>query len=484
MESKSDLFLQTYNGNYIRTLNRDELEELKTRISSSQEFKDGEKITLLRLIDSRPYSLPRTIWGPNHFYVARKNGMNIYLFGEIHIGNERQILNNCISSIGSVHAPPDFKKFVDVLKDLETNGKCFFDVFTEFSYIKESRRTEIINYEILKSYTMNSIIDKYKHCLTRNRRDNHCNNFRFHYCDVRTFLYTLFDFFQYPQFQTIQMLLQYFANKPFQQNLFRDFANYDSNPWVFHSFILDNPIVKRQLEKSYLKNHIKKYIAFMISSYIAPATDIIFAFKIFNEVINLNIAHDLSLVFSMYSKIQSFFYYLLALSMDTYLLARLFKVYDRSKDVDYRGPDKTYNAIIYAGSMHIKNIKNFLKLGLEFQIDDVYIPLNEASSCIQIKEDKRATILNYRPVVSPSPFSDTPEHFLYIENAFDYSRYLREEKIERPIYSPEYIPDLIYREPPRPQPPISEFKRYPFYTRLLDDTESGSSEAERGVHFK
>ena len=96
MESKSDLFLQTYNGNYIRTLNRDELEELKTRISSSQEFKDGEKITLLRLIDSRPYSLPRTIWGPNHFYVARKNGMNIYLFGEIHIGNERQILNNCM----------------------------------------------------------------------------------------------------------------------------------------------------------------------------------------------------------------------------------------------------------------------------------------------------------------------------------------------------------------------------------------------------
>jgi hypothetical protein len=445
-ESKSDLFLRTYNANYIRTFRRDELDQLRTTINNSTDFKEGEKRTLLRLIDSRPYSLPRTIWGPNHFYVARKNGMNIYLFGESHMKTEREILRNCISSIGSQTPPPDFKKFVDVLKDLETSGKCFFDVFTEFDYIKDRERTEIINYDISLSYTMNSIIDKYKHCLTKNTRNNHCNNFRFHYSDVRTFLYTLFGFFEFPQFQTVDQVLRFYSDKPFQQNLFREFGNYDSNRWIFHSFILDNPIVKKQLEKSYLKIHIKRYIGFMIQSYITP--EIVFAFRIFNEVLNCNVAHEVGLVLRMYSKIYGFMLALLALSMDTYLLSRLFKLYDMTKDIDYRGPDRTYNAIIYSGWMHIINIKNFLQLALGFQIDEIYVPLNENSSCIQISnQDQRSNILNYRPVVDPSPFDDLPEQFIYVENAFDYSRYLREGKIERPLYKPEYLPDLIYRAP-------------------------------------
>lgn len=441
-ESKSDLFLQTYNANYIRTFNRDEVETLKIRINESPEFKEGEKRTLLRLIDSKPYCLPRTIWGPNHFYVARKNGMNIYIFGESHRKTEKQILKSCMSSRGSHTPPPDFKKFVDVLKDLETSGKCFFDVFMEFAYIKESGRTNV-NYDITNSYTFNSVIEQYKHCLTKNTRDNHCNNFRFHYSDVRTALFTLFGFFEFPQFQSVDELLRFYSNKPLQQEVYRQFANSYSNPSVFHSFILDNPLIKKQLEKSYLKNHIKKYISFVISNHITP--EIIFAFRIFNEVLNCNIAHEVGLVLNMYSKIDKFIVSYQSLAMDTYLLARLFKVYDRTKDIDYRGPDRTYNAIIYGGYAHAKNIKDFLYFALGFQIDEIDTSVND-ETCIEIVNvDKRANIFNYRPVVDPSPFEDLPEELLYFENSFDYSRYLREGKIEIPLYKPEYIPDLIYR---------------------------------------
>ena len=40
---------------------------------------------------------------------------------------------------------------------------------------------------------------------------------------------------------------------------------------------------------------------------------------------------------------------LTALIMNIYLLSRLFKIYNQNKFNNYRGPNKTYNAIIYAG---------------------------------------------------------------------------------------------------------------------------------------
>ena len=448
-ESKSDLFLRTYNGNYLRGFNSEELEALEQRINDSPEFKQGEKTTLIRLMHRPAYSFPRLIYGPKHFYIARKNGMNIYLFGEKHLQTAREIYHNCAASRGGIY-DPNFPKFVDVLKDIETKGKTFFDVFVEFHYIKQAERTTTpTNYiGLTSSYTFKSLIEKYGHCLTKTSRDNHCNNFRFHYSDIRNFNGILFGVLK--DCQRIEDLLLFFSNKPLFKSVFRDFANYDSNPWVFHSYVLDNPILKKQLEKSYLKNHIKKYTSFIIGNYITP--EILFAFKILDELLNGNIAHEVDLVLTMYSKIHTFFLYFESLLMDSYLLARLFKIYDRTKDIDYRGPDRTYNAIIYSGSTHTKNIKYFLHAALGFQIDEIYVPPNEGTSCVQISDVAvRGNIFNYRPVVSPSPFVDLENEFIYVENAFDYSQYLREEKIENPVLDKqgnELLSDLIYSSQP------------------------------------
>ena len=252
MESYQDLFIKTYNAIYLRSLSREEISDLRERINESTDLKSGEKSTLLRLMGSKPYVIPPNILGPNHFYVARKNGMNIYLFGEYHRKTERELLSNCTS--------PNFIKFVDMVKELETNGRCFFDVFIESLYIKHSRRTVVPStYNCQGSYTINSVLNRYKHCLTRDTRDNHCNNFRFHYVDIRNFLYSLFGF-DSPPFQSFQELLGFYHSKPLTRKLYSQLASFHpvTNNSIFHSFILDNPLVKTQIEKSYLKNHINK----------------------------------------------------------------------------------------------------------------------------------------------------------------------------------------------------------------------------------
>lgn len=427
LTKEEDLFLTTYNSIYVKNLSISEKSLLIARIRNST-YGDGDKRTLESLLNSRPCIPPKIILGPTMFYIARKNGMNIYLFGEHHYKTEREVMLNCDY--------PNYTRFVDFLTQLE-GGKCFFDVFIESEYLKTKNNVVPDTYNCVGSYTINSILNRYKHCFDRNTRTAICDKLRFHYSNIRNFNYSLFDRnLEYDRHVTDDLILS-FQQRFAMRELFRLFSNSDANPNVFISFVLDNPIVKNQLERSYLKNRIKHYIIFNINNFIKPTIKT--ALNIFNDKLN-NINRHPLLIQDSYSKITDFMKYLMSQLMDAYLLARLFRVYTRD-----RGPDRTYNAIIYTGQAHTKNILHFLKHSLEFNITKICDMQNDTKSCMNINGtiDDRNKIFQYQPITEPAPFQDLPEIPHFYNNAFDYSQFLREGMIEYPQHEPSYISELI-----------------------------------------
>ena len=85
---------------------------------------------------------------------------------------------------------------------------------------------------------------------------------------------------------------------------------------------------------------------------------------------------------------------------DYYLLCRIFKVFDFTKLKNHRWtdePKEPHNIIIYAGDLHSKNVRKFLK-ELEFEEISATSSLSKVSNCIDIRKFPQPFFSNHKKV--------------------------------------------------------------------------------------
>ena len=411
MQGKEDLFLMTYDAKFLKNEPQVQIEDLKNRIRMGSH---RDKDLLLKLLESRAEYKLTALKGPHVFYHGKMNGMSVYLFGEHHIKTKAEIDGRCIGSQTD-------KYFYSLLNELE-NGKTFYDVFFEEPYLK----TDLVDLanRTSSSYILNMIHDTYKGCLIRTgRREENCKNFRFHYSDPRNVinhmvseLITEVGIVTDPHIPSAFRLLQRLDAVKILIDQFRG----DTDRTIFQSFVFENPIVKKELGKSYLKNHIKRFIVNKIQTIIKDS-NIATLRKIYDLLLGTHVVSDQELKMT-YIEVTKMMLHLDALIMDTYLLSRMFKVYDNTRYPSYNGPNKSYNVIVYAGSAHIYTYKAFLE-SIGFVMNDVHGNPN-TSSCITIANIARSRDIFNREPTPPSNFIDIPDQGYLYRGRFDYSPYI------------------------------------------------------------
>jgi hypothetical protein len=294
-------------------------------------FNYGEKSreVMASICDIIPLSSIREILGPVSYSEYRYGDVTISVFGEFHALREyKKCLKKTTISFGN---------FIKVL--LSSNPSKTYDLYLETDYIHAKAPAR--NQPSQNNFGLHTTELDFQECLRVNKRLCSFDNLRAHYIDIREHVFS----------ENFTVLVELYHKNPF------DFVEKEVCEMVLdeiYDIIKENPLVQKELSKSYLGKDIKKFV---LKEFRKRDTD---SPKTFAELMRVA-----------------------SLVMDIYTLSRMFRNF----------ADKTMNKniIIYAGDAHSRFYREFLekKLGL---IPTVSI--KGETSCLNLTaDDKKRSLL-------------------------------------------------------------------------------------------
>ena len=333
-----------------------------------------------------PISKIKYIYGPYYYREFQYNGRNFYFFGEIHSTRE------CVYPT----AKKDLILFTDFVHSLVTqNPDKNFDLFTEALYrFKKSKRLK--NIVALYGSIMFDLIEIYFNKYLSFNKECEYPNLRVHYTDVRKKQRIE------STIKNIEMLDYNFfmPNTYYIKNLIHDvekiiqFINEEIK--IDKQFAnISDAFIKAQINK--YKNDIINFAHYRINilrlttllqnnEYILESEYNAINSFLHNTNTNSNTNRDTMQNDMQYIKVNEFsntfekydkklqigfnssiiiIWDIYMLSMDIYMLSRMFRDFGLQKECFYSGP--TQNIITYTGAMHSKNYEYFFTkyLGLQ-----------------------------------------------------------------------------------------------------------------------
>ena len=364
-----------------------------------------------------PISKIKYIYGPYFYREFQYNGRNFYFFGEIHSTRE------CVYPTDK----KDLILFTDFVHSLVTqNPDKNFDLFTEALYrFKKSKRLK--NIVALYGSIMFDLIEIYFNKYLSFNKECEYPNLRVHYTDVRKkqrIASTIkniemlnYNFFM-PETYYIKNLIHdvekiiQFINEEIKID--KQFAN------------ISDAFIKKQINK--YKNDIINFAHYRINilrltkllqnnEYISKSEYNAINSFLHNSNTNTNtntnlntMQHDMQYIkvnefsntFEKYDKkLQIGFnssiiiiWDIYMLSMDIYMLSRMFRDFGLQKECFYSGP--TQNIITYTGAMHSKNYEYFFTKYLGLQplyaigdyVGDYFEIKSEVHRCLHFEIEK------------------------------------------------------------------------------------------------
>lgn len=374
--------------------------------------------------------LPRYIAGPYHLTKHIKNldnnlPLTIYTFGEIHKtytdcpdeDNQRKIIPNDMESTDK-----NDKNVLSITKYLDKliqNTNCFLDIYIETPHLVQGT----YKYKSFTDDYQLYILTKYfKQCIELPTRKlvEKCNTARFHYIDIRniedinnklfSFLkitraffidlqdandsgYLINDdmyIFIQENKQNLNDMLSIIYNKSNTKSNTK--SNINSNNYKnLYLFLVnqltENKIVKKELEKSYMKKEITNFINNKFKQEIENLAPILDSQKnILNYMENLDDIDD-----TFYDNLYKI-YLVMTISesyiMDAYTLSRIFKQFNVT---DKQQPEKPYNILIYAGDEHCQRYREFFDSIKSKQVEEsgIFRKTDEYSNCLDMRKIKQ-----------------------------------------------------------------------------------------------
>jgi hypothetical protein len=282
---------------------------------------------LSHICDTLPLENVKYILGPLTYAEYESNGVTVSIFGEDHrIGT----LSHCIED--DPKATITAYDFLDAV--LKQHPDNFYDVYLEIKENKYKNQYTINDTYINAFKMMNGAFAR---CALLHENCPY-QNARIHYTDMRGTL-------------DIKALA--------------DGAPRDSIALFIRYVYENNPIIIKEIKRSYMGEQILKYIETIIEIYQNnPKSS------------QVDIAYAVS-----------------AVLMDMYLLARVFKVFKPSE----RQPSNVQHAIIYVGELHAKHYRDFFEvlLGIKPKILTINTSgeSTDFNSCLNIEHFKHTSKL-------------------------------------------------------------------------------------------
>jgi hypothetical protein len=294
-------------------------------------FNYGEKSreVMASICDIIPLSKIRQILGPISYTEYKYGDSTISVFGEFHtIQNYKKCLKKTTVSFGN---------FIQVL--LLSNPSKTYDLYIETTYIYSKAPARMPSSQ--NNFGIHTTEKDFQECLRVDKRLCPFDNLRAHYIDIRDHVFS----------ENFEILVELYHKSPF--NLAgEEFCDMILDE--IYDIIKENPLVQKELSKSYLGKDIKKFV---IKEFRKRDTD---SPKTFGELMRVA-----------------------SLVMDIYTLSRMFR--------NFADTTMNKNIIIYAGDAHSRFYREFLekKLGL---IPTVSI--KGETSCLHLTaDDKKRSLL-------------------------------------------------------------------------------------------
>ena len=392
MESLCSNLIETYNTNYLDSEN---LITQNSFYETSDKHKDGEKgrTTLMKcIVNHFTKQKPKVkyIGGPISLSYHRKDGKQIYIFGEYHYPD--------------IDCPPqaEIMKVEDYLYEVLKNTDVFLDIYFELDP-PEGRGSSYENYD--NKYRLICLFFKFKECIaSATRFDDICRLARIHYTDYRhirkkssritNFYLSLSDYTGYPNIDKL------FSESSIEVlNILSMRNGEDEYVNLFLGMIRENYYLVKELDKSLLKNDIEFFTMIKIKSIIKERKNLIT--DISNIILGLYEQYKLGIVTwvlinnikNSVSLLKTYIIGIIAKEMDLYLLARVFRKFDitrpyakpNQKDDKYTDqPVEPHNIVIYAGDLHSYNCREFLSyIGFE---EVNIIEKNDYDTCLDVRK--------------------------------------------------------------------------------------------------
>jgi hypothetical protein len=384
---------------------------------------------LIKLISNhfqnKEQPFPLLIGGPFTLTLHWSDKYNkmVYIFGEIH--SEEIDCDTSFPEASFIEWGPNKMRIEDFFWELIQVCDVFIDIFIEFPAYKG------INYNNMTEYNykdrLGKLLERLKLCIQKETR-NHpvCELARVHYFDVRTVEdvgasitiqfedeisnilkkdnqnFTKFGLITNKYFEILKEL--YIVNQDetntktiefwrkqienvnsYSQKELNQLSEYPGLKEYIVTFCL-NKLVQEMypLSEEPIKNRMIRAIftIFTITEYLQK-----------NECnehdpLRLQFIYEYN---KAYEIIDNYFYVTNVYIADAYLLARMFKKFNLSKDLPEGSvqdqPTHAHNIIIYAGNVHSNNYREFLN-SLNFETMNDVDKSTRASSCVNISSDK------------------------------------------------------------------------------------------------
>ena len=368
MDSLCQELHRTYNTNL---LDRESNLTQAVFLNASEKNKDKSlgNTTLMRLIYNHyrvQKPMPRYIGGPSHLsnWYSKKYGKNIYLFGEFH---EYKYDCSTFKSYDRRTGPQETMRIDDFLIQLMKTTDVFLDIFVESQpFQKEGEYPKLVQKARTSGLSSKYILTKTnvkldKCILFKNRHNKECQLSRIHYIDAREVhdeSNIFIDFINSPYTVKTMREANEFLGRPKSKKIMEVFSGHaDKIVHFMQKQLLKNFLVKKELNRSYLKDEIMAFAYEKIRITVEN-----FRAKIYRANIDLK-KDKLLYIYRLSAVILE----LMVPLTDTYTLARMFKrfnvkkrahKYDTDKVVNQ--PEEPHNIIVYAGLNHIKLYIQFL----------------------------------------------------------------------------------------------------------------------------
>ena len=293
---------QIYHPFYKRQIGYKSPENCSSTRQSLSALSEAPKSMLKDMCDFVPLQNITSILGPFMYREYNYNGINISIFGERH---QIKNLKTCIKDAHNTVSIANFIKTILIL-----NPKKKYDVYTEIDYINRENIHRPDMWDL--NFSLSMVQREFRECLSLTKSGCQYDNLRMHYADPRRNIIPSLRELASMAYGDKAKLTEAFALKILDE---------------VNEVLASNGLIKKELEKSYLKHEISKFIFDELGQLIKQRS------RIGNSM-------DIA-----------------ALIMDIYTLARMFRQFKKGDPIE--------NIILYAGGLHSATYCKFIETVLK-----------------------------------------------------------------------------------------------------------------------
>lgn len=296
----------------------------------------------------------------------------IYLFGEYH-GYE----NNCSDNKTN---KKDVTDIFNYFKDLFINTDVFIDFYLEIEGFNKNKYMHY-HHTYTKDTYLTSLRKTFYDCIyPETRHQNKCKLTRMHYIDIRQtdINVNLLMYFTISYIST--KYVEGFIDEKYII-LFEIFSTYEKDNLILYMINLYKQMIKKQLDRSYIKKDINHFFEEKFNLHISENFDIlketstyILKNKYKKNKGNMNKIWEICIVLASYI-------------VDAYTLSRIFRKFSKKSLYKTDEPENPTNIVIYAGLYHINIYNKFLeKYGDQIETTkDLIVTSQNFPRCLDMK---------------------------------------------------------------------------------------------------